>query len=449
MADTGPKGEGVGEVRDDFVPASDYTSRAFAELENERLWPRVWQMACREEDIPEPGDFHTYDIVDDSIIVVRAASGDVKAFHNVCPHRGNRLTSGAGHVKRFRCSFHGWQFSLEGEPDYVVDREDWGSCLTEEDISLVPVKVGQAGGWIYINMDPDCEPFEQFMEPALGVHAPLQMEGMRYHWIKSAIVPCNWKAVLGMFNEAYHLQTTHAQMLPYWDDYTVSYARGRHSMFRYEDTLPPGLPSKRLGSDPSQVDMRVGLATYIKDMDETLKTSEAVLMVDVVDRLVDEVPRDAEPLEILMKLAQLSAEDLAARGIESPPITPEQLREVGSDWHIFPNHIMISSPNACLAYRARPNGHDPDSAIWDVYSLLRYPAGQEPKVEREWCNDLADEEAWPKVLRQDFANMVGVQKGMKSRAFKGSRTNPKQEVPVSHLHRTLREFMGVEELSRN
>jgi len=432
----------IGEVRDDFVPASDYTSREFAQLERDRLWPRVWQLACREEDIPEAGDFYTYDILDDSIIVLRAPSGEVKAFHNVCPHRGNRLTSGMGHVKRFRCTFHGWQFGLDGEAEEIVDRDDWGTCLTKEDTSLVPVKVGQWGGWIYINMDPDCEPFEQFMEPALSVHAPLKMEGLRYHWFKSAVVPCNWKTVLGMFNEAYHLQATHSQMLPYWDDYTASYARGRHSTFRYEETLPPGLPSKRLGKNPAEVDMRVGLSDYIKDMDKTLQTSEAVLMVDAVDRLVEEVPRDADPLEILTKLAEFTMEDLAARGIESPVLTPEQLADVGSDWHVFPNHIMISSPNACLAYRARPNGDDPDSAIWDVMSLLRYPEGQEPDVEREWCNDLADEEAWPKVLRQDFENMVGVQQGMKSRAFKGARTNPKQEVPISHFHRTLREFMA-------
>jgi nitrite reductase/ring-hydroxylating ferredoxin subunit len=374
---------------------------------------------------------------------VRTAPDLVKAYHNVCPHRGNRLTSGLGHVKRFRCAFHGWQFGLDGTPDYVVDREDWGSCLADEDISLAPVKVGRWGGWIYINMDPDCEPFESFMEPALAVHAPLRMEDMRYHWIKSAIVPCNWKTVLGMFNEAYHLQATHSQMLPYWDDYTVSYARGRHAMFRYEDTLPPGLPSKRLGTSPEDVDMRVGLATYVKDINDTLKTSEAVLMVDVVDRLVEDLPREAEPLEILTKLSELTATELGARGIESPALTPEEMREIGSDWHLFPNHVLLSSANACLAYRSRPNGHDPDSAIWDVYSLLRFAPGEEPTVEQEWCNDLADEAAWPKILRQDFANMVGVQQGMKSRGFKGCRTNPKQEIPVSNLHRTLREFMGL------
>jgi hypothetical protein len=166
-------------------------------------------------------------------------------------------------------------------------------------------------------------------------------------------------------------------------------------------------------------------------------------MGDAADRLVKDVPADAEPLEILGKLMEFTFEDAAARGVKSPQITPEQIFELGSDWHIFPNHILIASPHACLAYRARPNGHDPDSAIWDVYSLLRYPPGEEPKVTYEWSDDLTDEKCWPKILRQDFENLEDIQKGMKSRGFRGARPSPKQELTVSNFHRVLREFMGL------
>ena len=432
-----------GEVRADYVPAADFFSPDFAALEAERLWPRVWQMACREEDIPNPGDFCTYDILDNSIIVVRTAPDRIRAYHNSCPHRGNRLVNGPGHAGRFRCGFHGWQFDLEGKPVNVVDRDDWGGCLSDEDISLMEVRCGAWAGWVYINMDPDCESLESFLEPARSVHDPLRMGELRYHWKKSAIVPCNWKTVLGMFNESYHLQATHKQMLPYWDDYTVSFARGRHGMFRNQDTLPPGMPSKRLGAVERKVDLRAGLRDYIKDIQVTLDATEAMLLGNAVDRLVAEVPEDAEPMDVIMSLARFSAEDFAARGLESPQLSPEQISEIGADWHLFPNHVMLSSANACLAYRSRPNGHDPDSAIWDVYSLMRYPEGQEPKVEHQWGNDLSDEEFWPKILRQDFENMDDLRRGMKSRGFRGLRTNPKQEVAVSNFHRTLREFMGV------
>src|SRR5689334_6959777 len=78
------------------VPKERYTSRTFADAEMERLWPRVWQVACREEELPQPGDFVEYLIGDQSVLVVRTASGDVAAYFNTCLHRGTRLAAGHG-----------------------------------------------------------------------------------------------------------------------------------------------------------------------------------------------------------------------------------------------------------------------------------------------------------------------------------------------------------------
>lgn len=102
-------------VRPDYIPAENYTSRDFAQLEAEHLWPRTWQMACREEEVPTVGSFHTYDILGDSIIVVRTAPEEIKAFHNVCPHRGRRITQGCGKTARLHCRFHGWQWDLRAQ----------------------------------------------------------------------------------------------------------------------------------------------------------------------------------------------------------------------------------------------------------------------------------------------------------------------------------------------
>src|SRR4051794_16349025 len=114
------------QVRIDFVPAAAYVSREHAQREKQRLWPRVWQMACREEEVASPGDFYTYYIADESITVVRKQNGEIAAYYNVCPHRGRRLTSGCGRMGRFHCKFHGWQWSLDGTAAEVVDRHDWG-----------------------------------------------------------------------------------------------------------------------------------------------------------------------------------------------------------------------------------------------------------------------------------------------------------------------------------
>jgi Rieske [2Fe-2S] domain len=90
------------------VPNDNYVSREFALQERENLWPRVWQVACREEDIPNPGDYVVYDVADETIVVVRRPGGVIKAFHNVCPHRGRQIMEGCGHAVNFRCGYHNW-----------------------------------------------------------------------------------------------------------------------------------------------------------------------------------------------------------------------------------------------------------------------------------------------------------------------------------------------------
>lgn len=430
----------LGEVRSEYIPASDYYSRDFAELENERLWPRVWQMACREEDIPNVGDFHTYDIVDESIIVVRTRPDEIKAFHNACSHRGRRLTSGCGHVNRLHCRFHGWQFDLDGNPVHVVDREDWGETLCDEEISLVPVKVGSWGGWVYINMDPDSESLEQALSPAKDILDPLDMAGLRYHFAKSAVLPCNWKTALEMFTEGYHVQQTHRQVLRYQDDATGSHAHGRHGMFENWDAAVPGFPSPRLGIAQG-ADIRPGFKEYIEEYIEALQCAHPITMGGAVNRMMEEVPAGSDPMTVMTKVMEFTMEEAAAKGIEIPEITPEQMYRVGTDWHLFPNQVVLPGPLTCLAYRARPNGHDPDSCIFDVYSLLRYPPGEAAKVVPERCDDLTDEAFWPKILLQDFENVLDVQRGMKSRGFRGARPNPRQEVALSNFHRALREFL--------
>src|SRR5215468_7467704 len=104
-------------VRDDGVLTKDrYTSREFFDLEMERLWPRVWQIACREEEVPNVGDYFEYTIGDQSILVVRQDPDTIKAFFNACPHRGTRLACGTGCYQReqIRCPYHGWRWDLSG-----------------------------------------------------------------------------------------------------------------------------------------------------------------------------------------------------------------------------------------------------------------------------------------------------------------------------------------------
>ena len=152
-----------------------FLSRDYLEMEKKRLWPKVWQMVERETDLPEPGDWLTYNVADESIIVLRKDDGTLKAFHNVCPHRGRQLISGPdmlpGKVhsvrgnmrKNFVCGFHGWTYDLDGNNTYLLDQQDWKGGLTPELTCLTDVKVDTWGGYIYVNMDPDCVPLKEWM----------------------------------------------------------------------------------------------------------------------------------------------------------------------------------------------------------------------------------------------------------------------------------------------
>jgi len=425
-----------------IVPAENYISPSFAREEAEKLWTRVWQMACREEEIPTPGDYYTYDILDQSIIVVRVTDDVIKAYYNVCPHRGRMLTEGCGHAARLFCRYHGWQWALDGTIDRIIDRHEWPEAeLRDEDVNLVEVKVDRWGGWVYINMDPDCVSLETHLAPAKAFLDPYELEGMRYHWRKSTILPCNWKVALEAFNEGYHVQTTHHQMLRYMDDITRSYAHGRHAHFGYWEALPSGSRSRRLTNGAPTADIRPGLRDYMEDMAATLNAGSSVQTVHAARRVMQEVPEGTPATDVLMKFGQFIYEHAVNAGATWPGITPEQMYAAGIDWHLFPNQIMLQGPTGLLGYRSRPNGNDPDSCIWDVYSLQRYAPGEEPKVELEWSQDHGDQTFWGKILTQDYNNMAQVQRGMKSRGFKGARPNPQQEVAISNFHQSLVDFL--------
>ena len=110
----------VNAIRPDFIPKDAYISPEFLSLEARYLWPRVWQMACREEEIANAGQQVTYEVANESIVILRTESGEIRAFHNVCPHRGRRLTRGCGQSRQLVCRFHGWRFDLNGK---CIDRK--------------------------------------------------------------------------------------------------------------------------------------------------------------------------------------------------------------------------------------------------------------------------------------------------------------------------------------
>jgi hypothetical protein len=213
-------------------------------------------------------------------------------------------------------------------------------------------------------------------------------------------------------------------------------------MFAYPTARPFGAPSARLGK-PMPDDIRGGLVGILKELDRTLKAMFSERSIHATTRLLEEVPAGTPPYEVLMKATEFQKQAAIASGAGWPDLSFEQMGKAGADWHVFPNLVFLQTADAALAYRARPNGDNPDSCIFDIWSLVRYAPGTEPPLRREFYPDATVNtvENFGLILSQDFQNMGEVQRGMHSLGFAGSRTNPLQESSVTNFHKALYQYI--------
>ena len=431
------------------IDVEAYISEDYARAERDKLWRKVWQQAGRVEDIPEVGDYLTYEILDDSILVVRT-DDEISAYHNVCPHRGRRLVDrpdgarnahGTAEGRHFVCPYHGFRYNLKGETAHVIYESDWKGSLSGDCAGLSKVHVDTWSGWIFVNMDPDCEPLRDYLEPAASMLDPFELHNMRCRWRKWGIFDCNWKVALEAFNETYHVQTTHPEFNKFGDFRGWAKTQGRHSHIGYDAAkdMDENQQSKlRIGSG---ADARISTAEMQVYTWEKANTNTTQTLVDAALRLVDELPEGTPAAEVHKHWLESAQRDDAARGVIWPTIDPAHVAKTGTAWQIFPNFQIGHAVNNALCYSARPFGYDPDKCIFEASVYELFPKDQEPKPEWEYCP--ATEEAWCYVLAQDFSNMAAVQQGMKSLGFSGTRPNPYMERSTANLHRNLAKYMGT------
>jgi phenylpropionate dioxygenase-like ring-hydroxylating dioxygenase large terminal subunit len=433
-----------------IYPVEAYISEEYARAESDRLWAKVWQHAGRVEELPEVGSYLTYEIANDSILIVRTAPDKIKAYHNVCTHRGRRLVGtpkgenhACGKANGFFCNYHAWTFNLDGKATYILDKDDWKGALTDERTSLAEVKVDTWGGWIWINMDPNCIPLREYLEPIASLLDPFEFDRMRYKFRQWVIFDCNWKVALEAFLEPYHVKGTHPQLMKYGDFYAWSKALGLHGNDGY-DTRKGGEGSAadttvhRAGKGP---DARRSIAQMQNEFMQTIGASTTQTLVDAANRLVDELPEGTPAHEVHHHWLESARRDDAKRGVIWPKITDKQMADAGLAQSVFPNMNILPGPTFVLYYRVRPYRTDPNKCIYEAVALERFPPGQEPKTELKYAEPT--EANWRAVIAQDFSNMLEVQRGLHSRGFRGNLPNPHQEQKVSNLHRNLARYMGM------
>ncbi len=407
----------------DRVPKERYYDPDFYAMEAELIWPRVWQMACRLEEIPEAGDFAEYQILDQSIVVIRTDDLGVRAFQNVCRHRGVRLAQGRGSRRGgFVCPFHGWCYGPDGHNTRVTQPSAFSEHnLEPDDLDLTPVRCESWGGCAWINLD-DGAP------AAARVHRALRHRARRLEGGVAA------GRVVVRLPPAGQLEAG---------------PRGlRRAVPRVAGTSPAAHPRALPARNPCRLRSR----TFVDAELQYLRTmSDGMAGMVHATRRADRRGLADQELPADLRAGQLDVGAAPQRGGHAGPRRtgvrhprpqrvdgpgPQRADGVLLPPLLRPAHVL----QRVLAYRFRPLG--PEETLMDIWSLTRFPAGEEPQtppVPEAWEHD---DPRWPPIPAQDFSNLPRQQRGLHARSFEYMRLSERNEGHISNYQRVIDGFLA-------
>jgi phenylpropionate dioxygenase-like ring-hydroxylating dioxygenase large terminal subunit len=428
-----------------FIPRQRYFDRTFFELENEKLWPHVWQMACRLEEIPHVGDFVEYWVARYSVIVVRTGENEIKAYQNACRHRGTQLAVGCGTFQggQIVCPFHGWRWNLDGTPAHLYGGKGFDArVLDPRDLELIECQVGTWANCVFINMDRSAPPLLDALEPLPRFLDAMNVGEMYVDWWKAVRLRANWKIAMEAFMEGWHTMATHPQLtLGAGEQFPADFLSVQHS-------YPNGHASLEQGHD-NDVQADLGL-TSKAEAERTLAFMRAIsqglgAMVLEKDVQVIEGLRniDCAPEKFSANMIEAIYAWNSGAGIRLPAPDPEVLGRWGSQWFVFPNFMIHPLFGNAISYRVRPDSDDPEHCYFELWSLTLYPRGQEPgKPVFGGVHPIDDESVWPLVPRQDFSNIERQQRGLHTPGYRAQRLARKYEDGIANMHAHLDTYLA-------
>ncbi len=193
------------------LPGWIYTDADFAAVEAERILRPSWQIVCHVSDIAHAGDFHTFDFLGESVVVVRGENGQIHAFANVCRHRAMRLVEGpSGCARKLVCPYHAWTYDLDGRLTGVPFRRDY-PALRLEDNGLAPVEVEVWRGFVFVRLEDRGGPsVAAMMTPYDAEIAPYALEDVRtISPVRTRSRAVNWKNVGDNYSDNLHIPVAH------------------------------------------------------------------------------------------------------------------------------------------------------------------------------------------------------------------------------------------------
>ena len=420
------------------IDASRYTSPDFARLEQEKMWPYVWQFVAREEDIPEPGDYTVYDNAGRSWLISRQQDGSVRAFHNVCLHRGRKLRTDDGNTEHFTCPFHGFSWKQDGSFDHMPCSWDF-SHLSKADLQLPEAEVAHWGGYIFLREEAGGPTLEEFLAPLPEFFTRWRHEECTtVIWVAKEVA-ANWKATAKAFMEAWHTVITHPQLLPFTGDSNSAY---------------------RIYGDNVNVNL-VPFGVLSPHVDPTGKSQQWIVdeFIRYNARSGDNYDAEGDPFAVQVPEGQTAREALGAAlrttyteqsGYDHEHATDSELMDA-LVYNVFPNFAPWGGYMPNVIYRWRP-GKTPDTCIMEVRVLARVKKGEPiPRgvpmhfltLDQKWT-EAAELAGLGDVFEQDMANLPFVQEGLHASKNGKVQLGDYQEIRIRQFHRTLDKYVSGE-----
>ena len=413
-----------------------YYDPELAKVEEERLWPRLWTMAGRVQDAENVGDYFTFEQGPESFLIVRESEEEIKAYYNVCPHRGNRIAHNEfGTASKFTCSFHSWEFGLDGSLQKITDEELFDKRVICDRPGLKPVRCETWGGFVFINMDPDAKPLLDYLDCIPEHLAPYHLEGYRLFKDVEIEFNTNWKTAVDAFIEVYHVHSLHSEL-----EALAETKKCQHDLFpngHSRSLIPECLVSHRVDPRPTEVN-------------EALKMMMRQIDVDPADYVG---PAD-NIREFMIKAKRKWGED---NGVDLSEFTDAQLNDLWS-YFIFPNMTLNMTESVCIVQRWIPHPTDPLKCRYSVQTMfprLKDPSKPMLDITNQATDDqfvVMDPDHRPErvktdngmdlgyVLNQDIEQLQQQQRGLRSRSFDGMRFSS-QESRIPHYWAEMQRYL--------
>ena len=192
------------------IPFDWYADPGVLRLERDRIFRRTWQYAGRSDQVAEPSSFFTCDAGGIPIVVVRGQDARLRAFLNVCRHRGSLVCEGEGRRQTLQCPYHAWTYGLDGTLQ-AAPRADREASFDKADLGLRSVQVDAWGPFVFVNPDPDAAPLRETLGelPELVASAGFELDALRFLKRTDTTYAANWKVCCENFLECYHCQVAH------------------------------------------------------------------------------------------------------------------------------------------------------------------------------------------------------------------------------------------------